>query len=271
MTQIEASIVNSSLELENLGYTLLKSCINPKLTIDALNELIDEYNTNSPLPWRGGGKWFGHLNYIPSPKNKLIETITNNKSILDLLHKSLGDDYKIVGLAGNANFPGSKNQPKHVDGNLDKNCLVINIPLGTVTELNGSTEVWPGTHQSKISFSKFFNLNCQSVRLNSTDGDILIRYPNLWHRGTPNNSKAIRFMLGILVSRTYRDRSPIIINKEDEESILNLGMPVHYKIGLKLKRGFMPNYFAPNLKGNIKELFWIVLPKLFETLQRIKA
>jgi hypothetical protein len=191
----------NALELETLGYTLLESCIDAKYIDHALKELIAEYESALPMPWRGGGKWFGHINYAPSPLHQLFREIASSSKIKAVLDQALGKDYKIIGFGGNVNLPGSRYQPAHMDGWLGTDFVVVNIPLGEVTEYNGSTEVWPGTHQEKLTISEFNAARRQSVRLNSSPGDIIIRYSNLWHRGTPNSRLSCRDLEYLLTLR----------------------------------------------------------------------
>jgi ectoine hydroxylase-related dioxygenase (phytanoyl-CoA dioxygenase family) len=147
--------------------------------------------------------------------------------------------------------------------------LIVNIPLGRVTEYNGSTEAWPSTHKKTLSFSEFSVRQGESVRVNTSPGDVVVRYPNLWHRGTPNISPEVRFMLGIIVSRSYNKKSPVTVSEEEQTELLTFGLPAHAEIGSEIKRGFTPNYFKTDFKGNIKELTWLLVPGVFKAIQRI--
>jgi hypothetical protein len=265
-----ATADKNALELETLGYTLLASCIDAKYAENAMVELLAEYESARPMPWRGGGKWFGHINYVPSPSNQIFREIASNSRIKKVLDHALGKDYKIVGFGGNANLPGSRYQPAHADGWLGTDFLVVNIPLGKVTENNGSTEIWPRTHQEKLTISQFNGVPRQSVRLNSSPGDVVLRYSNLWHRGTPNRSSDVRLMLGLLVSRVYEKLPPITVSKEQQADLVSFGLPVNAQTGSEFKRGFRPNYFDPNLKGNILELTWMFAPAVFTAIRRFK-
>jgi hypothetical protein len=258
------------LELETLGYTLLESCIDVKYTENAMHELLAEYQSDSPMPWRGGGKWFGHINYVPSPSNPIFREIAANSRIRKVLDHALGNDYRIIGFGGNANLPGSRYQPAHADGWLGTDFLVVNIPLGKVTEYNGSTEIWPHTHQEKLTISQFKGVRRQSVRLNSSPGDVVIRYSNLWHRGTPNQSSEVRIMLAILVSRFYEKLPPFAVSKNEHDDLSSFGLPVNAKIATEFKRGFSPNYFGTNLKGNALELTWMFAPGIFTAIRHFK-
>jgi hypothetical protein len=265
-----ATIEEHALELETMGYTLLESCIDTKSTEDAMNELLAEYESTRPMPWTGGGKWFGHLNYVPSPSNRIIKEIASSPRIKEVLDRALGKDYKVVGFGGNANLPGSRYQPAHADGWGGTDFLVVNVPLGMVTEHNGSTEVWPRTHQEKLTVSQFNSVRRESVRLNSSPGDVIIRYSNLWHRGTPNRSSDVRIMLALLVSRFHQKLPPVKVSKDEQADLLRFRLPVNAGTGSELKRGFAPNYFAPNLKGNILELTWMFAPGIFTAIRHFK-
>jgi hypothetical protein len=255
-------------QLETQGYTVLESCIDVKATQDAMREALAAYRAAEPMPWRGGGKWFGHLNYVPSPVSAVIREVATNGPISQVLDGALGKSYRVVGFGGNANLPGSIFQPAHSDG---AEFIVMNIPLGTVTEQNGSTEVWPGTHQEKLTISQFNSVPRKSVRLNSSPGDVVIRYSNLWHRGTPNKSQEVRFMLGMIISQTYDKLPPITVSEGEQAQFSSFGLPVHSKVGSPFKTGFKPNYFGTNLKGNFLELTWMYAPGVFTALRRFMS
>ena len=261
---------DNALELETSGYTLLESCVDVKYIENAMKELLAEYQSACPMPWVGGGKWFGHLSYVPSPSTQIIKEVACNSRIKEVLDRSLGKDHKIVGFGGNANLPGSRYQPPHTDGWLGTDFLVVNIPLGKVTEYNGSTEVWPRTHQEKLTISQFNAVRRQSVRLNSSPGDVVIRYSNLWHRGTPNQSSDVRMMLALLVSRFYEKLPPVTVSKSEQADLLRFGLPVNAKTGSEFKRGFGPSYFPSSLKGNIFELTWMYAPGIFTAIRHFK-
>jgi hypothetical protein len=267
---METTTEKNAQELQALGYTLLESCIDARYIDDATKELLAEYESARPMPWRGGGKWFGHINYSPSPSSQIIREVASNSRIKEVLDSALGSDYKIIGFGGNVNLPGSRYQPAHKDGWLGTDFVVVNIPLGKVTEYNGSTEVWPRTHHERLTLSQFNASPHQSVRLNSSPGDVVIRYSNLWHRGTPNKSSEARFMLGVLVSRVYDRLPPVTVSEDQQANLLSLGLAVNATTGSELQKGFRPNYFPSSLKGNILELTWMFAPKIFTAIRYLK-
>lgn len=266
MTTLESR----SVELETQGYTILESFIDPKITEETAKEITAEYRSARPLQWRGGGKWFGHINYVPSFSSPIFRQTANSELVKEILDDALGTDYKIVGFGGNANLPGSRFQPCHADGWMGTDFVVVNIPLGKVTEENGSTEIWPGTHKQKLTISEFNSIPRRSVRLNSSPGDIVIRYSNLWHRGTPNRSTEVRLMLAFLVSRCYDKLPPISVTEEQARELMKLKLPVNFKTGANFKTGFKPNYFPATFKGNILELSWMYAPAVFTAIRHFK-
>jgi hypothetical protein len=261
---------DNSDELETFGYTLLESCVDVKQTEQALSDLRLEYESARPMPWRGGGKWFGHINYAPSPTHELFREMACSSRLKNVLDRALGTDYKIIGFGGNVNLPGSRYQPAHMDGIRGTDFIVVNIPLGNVTEYNGSTEVWPRTHREKLTVSQFNAVPRQSVRLNSSPGDVVIRYSNLWHRGTPNRSSEPRFMLALLISRFYDKIPPITVSVSQESDLQGLGLPISTRCGPELRTEFRPNYFSTSLKGNMLELTWMFTPIIFTAIRRFK-
>lgn len=266
--EIATAIQENVRELETSGYTVLESCVDVKCVEEVRQQLVAEYESASPLPWRGGGKWFGHINYIPSLSCPIIQEAASNKKIQEILDQALGD-YRIIGLGGNANLPGSTYQPTHMDGVQGAEFLVVNIPLGKVTEENGSVEVWPGTHKEYMTVSQFNSIPRQSARLNSSPGDVVLRYSNVWHRGTPNRSSEVRFMLAIILSPHY-EKSPRFPVSEDHQGILSsFRLPAHSKTGSAI-RGFRPNYFPTSPKGNALELIWMYTPSVFTAIRRFK-
>ena len=257
-------------ELETSGYTVLESCVDVKCMEEVQKQLIAEYESARPLPWRGGGKWFGHVEYVPSPSCPIIQEVASNQRIQEVLDRAMGKNYKIIGLGGNANLPGSTYQPAHMDGVQGTDFLVVNIPLGKVTEQNGSLELWPGTHKENLTVSQFNSKPRQSARVNSSPGDIAIRYSNVWHRGTPNRSSEVRFMLAILVSQEYEKLPPFQVIEDYRSIVSSFRLPAHCKTGAPLKKGFGPNYFPTSLKGNILELTWMYTPSIFTAIRRFK-
>ena len=96
--------------------------------------------------------------------------------------------------------------------------LIVNVALADVTEENGSIELWPGSHLTMSNtlgedikvdpeFVKSRRQTDPPVRGNTAKGSVLIRDNRLWHRGTPNRSTDPRFMIALIHSTAFMQRS----------------------------------------------------------------
>jgi len=257
--------------LENVGHACIRGCIDSPSLESTRAQLLAEYLQCLPLPWRGGGKWFGHVNYIPSPVNDSILACLNCESIYTAVASALGSDFRVVAAVGNANLPGSRFQPAHVDGRMGRDYLIVNLPLGLVDETNGATEVWEGSHRVDNSLlgEKRVRQRFQIHKLITSSGDVVLRYPNLWHRGTPNFSETVRFMLGVTITTQYHLHAPLKVNKYEYEILREARLPFHVEIGLTAPRGFQPNYFSTSLAGQLREAAWVWANPLFRVARAL--
>jgi len=81
--------------------------------------------------------------------------------------------------------------------------IIANFYLEDVDESNGSLEVIPRSHQEtdfelddEGRLSERVLRDKESVCCNGKRGTIILRDKRTWHRGTPNPSKKVRFMIG---------------------------------------------------------------------------
>jgi hypothetical protein len=82
---------------------------------------------------------------------------------------------------------------------------VVNVPLVDVTEENGATIYYPGTHKDTRIAQKNkyptqdllaeWTHRHPAERLCCQQGDIVIRDSRMWHGGMPNNSSLPRTMI----------------------------------------------------------------------------
>lgn len=133
----------------------------------------------------------------------------------------------LYGVMDNLNRPGSTFQNPHWDyPNWDSGWLVIDVPLSDVRPGGGPIEIWPGTqhlrydqtfvHSQQIlrireaeprQYSKCFPEILSiaqlwpSALLHSSLGDMVVRNPSTWHRGTPNSLASPRHMLSFIFRR----------------------------------------------------------------------
>ena len=146
---------------------------------------------------------------------------------------TLGPKPSLRFISGNTAFPPTADappasQPTHNDADFDHPripfALVVNVPLVTMEEQNGSTEVWLGTHanttiadqegehgdrasgrikQHLLKKQKEVRGPCQPL---VKKGSVIVRDLRLWHGGKPNLSDRPRVMLALSMSNLQRLR-----------------------------------------------------------------
>lgn len=176
--------------------------------------------------------------------------------------------------------PGAEpqRQPVHSDADFAHPnhpfALVVNVPLVATTPENGSTEIWPGTHNQ-------FNIEAQdgahgeraSGRIQEArlarqrqispptqpslkKGSIVIRDLRLWHAGMPNTTDQTRVMLAMIhFAPWFRNRMRLefsevirpILQRLKTDGMLSLDVPVDWvsryaALQRYLRRGFGNSY-----------------------------
>jgi hypothetical protein len=218
--------------------------------------------------WFGGGSILGHINYVPAPELALFARWISHPAILACIGKALGEEAALLSWGGNLNIPGSAYQPPHTDGLMDLRHLIVNVPLGVVDETNGSTELYPGSHVRRMSYKEFRrDFGKSAIRVNSGIGDVVLRFPNLWHRGTPNRSARPRMMLGAIFGPRDPDASPIALDKKNAEALRASGLAGRIAVQAGADGAFAQNYFAPTAKGIAKEVVCRHAPWLYGLLR----
>jgi ectoine hydroxylase-related dioxygenase (phytanoyl-CoA dioxygenase family) len=150
---------------------------------------------------------------------------------------------------GNTALPGGSQQPVHADlgqlwPNLEQStppfALVVNIPVVDMSEENGSTEIWPGTHRDTTVFFQQGDIKVREDQLAKQRaiapplqphvhrGSILIRDIRLWHRGMPNYTKTPRPMIAMIhwVS-WWNSEKPMRFPKGTEEFFQHPDLTTH--------------------------------------------
>lgn len=188
------------------------------------NELkldLEKYiNNNFEIIKKLGGFKSGNLNFISKNHSENIIRLlykNNFKEYLSFLIKDDISTYELK-LGGNLNFPKSKYQFFHTDGNWNPRMIVINIATSDINNLNGPLEIIEGSHTNKYPYWKFFlkNFFFKKRRLNLKKGEIIIREHRLWHRGTSNKSENIREMIGLMfIKKSYEKKKSFKMNGEN--------------------------------------------------------
>jgi hypothetical protein len=257
--------------IRSQGFCVLRNALCQREVLEAKERCLCDWHNflKGQGRWFGGGALLGHLNYRPAPDLPVVGTILTDPHLIDYIRCVLNGDAGLFVMGGNVNMPGSGFQPVHTDGALDTRYLAVNIPLGDADESNGSLEVYPGSHLEKIRLDEFKKrYRGRSARVNTRTGDVILRHPNLWHRGTPNRSSVPRFMLafgygprGAKRSKSFllSDRNATLLKSVENDSIIT--------VTTSTAGEFSPNYFSRTLSGYAKEVACRYTPGLFERIR----
>ncbi|MBT3266677.1 hypothetical protein HN371_05950 [Candidatus Poribacteria bacterium] len=166
----------------------------------------------------------------------LFADIVLNEIVIAISHRILGDGVRQVTYGANTAFVGSKPQRVHTDSTQlwpslkrPTPCarLVVNIPLVDVTEANGATVHWPGTHHDPRFYgSDRFPTDDMiaeretvrpSERVLTRRGDVVLRDMRVWHGGMPNTSDTPRPMLAMVQQCGWLGSGGIEFEKGAEE------------------------------------------------------
>lgn len=224
--KLDDDTLKSAVEaIDTDGYVVLGGVIDPAV-LDAMKPKLDE-DTQELLrrgKWGGAGELPGHLQQSMSrSKEHIYPEVVTNPLVIQLTAEVLGEGLHNHFYNGNTNLPGSLKQPLHRDtGHLwpdvihPTTSIVINMSPIDVTEDNGATEIWPGTHRipgpTRVTEEAEEERRAvvPPVRAVSQKGDAVLRDIRMWHRGVPNNSTEGRHMIGMVHSKWFYLRGTTI-------------------------------------------------------------
>jgi ectoine hydroxylase-related dioxygenase (phytanoyl-CoA dioxygenase family) len=150
--------------------------------------------------------------------------IALNPFAVPLLEALLGPDFYCKFISSDTCCDGSVFQAPHRDcapsDSKSTDLLCVNVPLMDCGLHNGPLELWPGTHLWKNFLEHHLVWAVQdgrnrgmdelvthlrSVKVELRPGDVLVRNPGTWHRGTPNPLPQPRtMMIGVYGSRRVK-------------------------------------------------------------------
>ena len=203
---------------------------------------LGELTTHERLTGRGHVQ-MGLRRHAPFVRADLVA----NTIIESVVVGVLGPGAWLGFYSGNLNCPGSTYQPLHMDRPFSwrtpeaaaaaghgwpppTTSLGCSIALEAITEENGATEVYPGTHRATevIDLPKGSRLDAfpdllerwgPPARMTIPAGGVVIRDPRMWHRGVPNPSDRPRAMIAVTyhaaVARHWRGRLVRRMGAED--------------------------------------------------------
>ena len=145
----------------------------------------------------------------------LPAAVTKKAPWKPVLERLLGDDYIEQFQGCVIAEPGAADQQPHMDGGHlyqsthsyeqaqnPCHCLNVFVPLVDVTDENGPTEFWPGSHVLSQARAAY-NGQMPSVRLAGNKGDAIIFDYRVVHRGAGNSADARRPVLYLTSSRSW--------------------------------------------------------------------
>ncbi len=145
----------------------------------------------------------------------LFPEIVFNEPAITISRAILGSGATLTSYGANTAFVGSQTQQVHADtvppeAGPYQPCtlLVVNVPLVDMSEENGATIYWPGTHHDLRlhSGNRFpteemiaeWQAKRPAERVFAKRGDLVLRDLRLWHGGMPNRTKIHRPMLALV-------------------------------------------------------------------------
>lgn len=201
--------------LDEDGCVLLPGIVD----VDHIDQLCDKMLLDiAALEQEGGisNDWQG---VRPPPCHPwLFRDILFNDMVVAVVHSILGDGVALDGYGANTAFPGSGEQGVHGDGGQlwpdlpqahPPFGLIASIPLVDVTEANGATIYWPGTHKDtgtvmrrseQVDPARIPAQEAQrpSQLMMSQRGDVVVRDNRMWHAGRPNRTGQARPVLTLI-------------------------------------------------------------------------
>ncbi len=185
----------------------------------------------------------------------LFEDVLFNPFAVAITQAVLGRHPQLTMYSGNTALPGGERQPVHPDiGQLWPNLehptpafgLVVNVPLVDVSEANGATEFWPGTHHDTSFCVHDGSLRITEAHLSKWRdrrpplqaalkcGDIVMRDIRMWHAGMPNRTDEPRPMIAMIHSASWWPRGQVAFARsaqtwlEDAQTRSGLRIGAHF-------------------------------------------
>jgi len=145
----------------------------------------------------------------------LFPEIVFNEPAIAVSRAILGPGATLTSYGANTAFVGSQPQRVHADAVPPEpgprgpcRLLVINVPLVDMTEENGATIYWPGTHRDTQLHSgnrhpteamiAEWEAKRPAERVLAQQGDLVLRDMRVWHGGMPNRTENHRPMLAMV-------------------------------------------------------------------------
>ena len=200
-------------DIEEFGYGLVADALSPEQLKTLKNRIREQADGEKEA---GVGEFDGGVN---SPNQRIFNLANKGDEFLDLLDNPLidslipdflGDGAIIFSYTANIARPGNTPMPIHTDqGSIQP--PIRDIPLGLntmffledVTESNGGTRVFPGSHKGNVAPDDLFDIT-DTVAAEGKAGTALVFESRLWHTTGPNTeSKGERPVIILFFVRAF--------------------------------------------------------------------
>jgi len=227
------------------GFVVLKNVV-PKDRLAHLAARIFEEFERAKKDGRlmsGGGTISGHLNCSPGEEARFAYETLVQRGVIDLVRTLFPKATGLPNVGCNFNLPHSVTQHYHADRNYLNDFVITNVAVVDTNLQNGAIDLVPGTHKKFYKFWRFAveRPHRAAVRVPMTQGDVLIRTSNVWHRGMANFTNVARPMLAF----TWEDggaRQADPFQVEDGKIV------------------FRQNWYRPTLAGRVRERTFVTAP-----------
>lgn len=207
------------------GIVVLAGVVSPQSISALLEKSLEDVQAllarpDSPFNWTKG-----NIQQDPPPfPPYLFRDVLVNDIVIGVTKAILGPGLKCGFYSGNTALESESRQPVHADeGQLwpdmslvhPAHSLVVNVPLVDMGPINGSTEMWPGTHLDPAVAVQDGDIEVSDAKLAAQRasrpplqpevkaGSVVIRDIRMWHAGMPNRTPNPRPMIAMIHSVSW--------------------------------------------------------------------
>jgi ectoine hydroxylase-related dioxygenase (phytanoyl-CoA dioxygenase family) len=248
----ESELENLRQEFATKGYFVVHNMVSQERLSELHAALAREFDAaaKSGALFSGGGLVSGHLNCFPGAGARFAYDTLQERGIIDLMKQLHPSVLRMPNVGCNFNLPRSHTQHYHIDRPFTRGFMIANVAVVDTVVENGAIELIPGSHNRFYRYTEFVleRRHRDGLRVPLSQGDVLIRSSNVWHRGMTNRSTAPRPMLAM----TWEDGG----NQQPDPFSANGG-----------NIRFLPNWFKPTPVGRLRERLFVKVPIAYSALR----
>lgn len=215
LPEATADWAKAKADLARFGYCLIKDAMTAEQLAAARARLIEQAAAEA----EAGVAWFeGHAGYDDGPTQRVWNLANKGQVFLDLLKNPivdyfmpdlLGDHYTVSNYLSVIAGPGNEPQQLHTD-QVGVQPQIVDFPVGCnilwflddVTEENGGTRVFPGSHEADVGPDNIF-VSDGTVAASAPAGSAMVFETRLWHGTGMNTTDKNRHVLITLFYRAW--------------------------------------------------------------------